>query len=62
MINILTYIENILKIITAIFGMNGNKEIENFKNQIDFNKDEHVFIASIIIGFILGIFFSYIKK
>lgn len=58
MFDILTYIENILRVLTTIFTISENNEGFN----IDFKKDEHIFILSIMIGFTFGLIYSYMKN
>ena len=63
MLELLSYLENIIRFISVILstGFSMKKLIE-MKDEYEWDLDNIIFISSIIIGFILGIMFSYFKK
>ena len=63
MLELLSYLESIIRFISVILstGFSMKKLIE-LKDEYNWELDNMIFIGSIIIGFILGIMFSYFKK
>lgn len=63
MLELLSYLESIIRFISVILstGFSMKKLIE-MKDEYKWDLDNMIFIGSIIIGFVLGIMFSYFKK
>jgi len=63
MIEILTLLESFLKIISTIISTGFSiKKLIELKDETDWTNENYIFIASIVFGFFLGLFWSYIQK
>ena len=63
MLEILSYFESIIRFISVVLSTGFSlKRLVELKDEYEWDLDNMIFIGSIIIGFILGIMFSYFKK
>ena len=63
MFELLSYFESIIRFVSVILSTGFSlKKIVELKDEYDWDLDNIIFVGSIIVGFFLGIMFSYFKK
>ena len=63
MLELLSYFESIIRFISVILSTGFSmKRLIELKDEYNWDLDNMIFVGSIVVGFILGIMFSYLKK
>ena len=63
MLELLSYFESIIRFISLILSTSFDlQKLKEMKEENNWDFDTIIFISSIVIGFIFGILFNYLKK